>query len=72
MDENLDYTVPTDESLFPFDYKTGKSTFTIRKDIKRDFDVLCERLRLNKSQTIQLLMKNFVQNNKGKEINLKA
>lgn len=72
MDESLDYTVPTDESLFPVEYKTGKSTFTIRQDIKHDFDVLCEKLRLNKSQTIQLLMETFVQNNKGKEINLKA
>jgi hypothetical protein len=72
MDERLDYTVPKDESLFPHDYKAEKITLTIRGDIKRDFDVLCKNLRLNRSQTVQLLMQNFTKNNKGKEISLKA
>jgi hypothetical protein len=68
MDETLDYTVPTNESLFPVEYKSAKSTFTIKVNIKSDFDLLCEKMRLNKSMTIQMLMENFVENNKEKTL----
>jgi len=67
MDEDLNYTVPKDMSLFPVEYKKQKITHTMSADVLHDFDVFCKKNRLNKSLTIQVLIENFLENNMKKE-----
>ncbi len=64
MNDELDYKVPTDKSLFPKEYKKNKITFTISEKVIKDLDALCKRERLNKSLTIQTLLEFFIENNK--------
>ena len=63
MDENLDYTVPKDLALFPVEYKKSKITHTMSADVLHNFDVFCKKNRLNKSLSIEIMIKNFLENN---------
>ena len=61
-DDANKYAVPTDQSLFPTNYKKARVNYSVSEDVVHDFNQYAKDESLNKSGVVEKLLIQFLKN----------